>query len=289
MNLLVSMKVIIMNDFEEKLQHCLDHLEDSRVKEAMLYSLCAPGKRIRPKMIYAVLKAYGVNESLGDGCAIALEMVHTYSLIHDDLPCMDNDDLRRGRKTCHKQFDEATALLAGDGLLSEAFGYVTNASNQNSLNHELVSVFVKMIGSNGMILGQMIDLLSEHTQADLKTIQKIDQLKTGCLFALALSCGAILANHKEDVPKWQNIGFKAGLAFQIQDDCLEVTSNTSIMGKSLSDEKNEKSTFVSLLGFEESEKLYKRYFDEIETELKELNIHAEHVLELFRSMRMRDH
>ena len=176
------MKVKTMHDFEEKLAHSLDHLEASRVKEAMLYSLCAPAKRLRPQLLYGVLKAYGVNESQGDNCAIAIEMIHSYSLIHDDLPCMDNDDLRRGQKTCHKQFDEATALLAGDALLSEAFGYVANATYQNSINNDLVGEFVKAIGANGMILGQMIDLLSENIKTDLDTISKIDLLKTGCLF-----------------------------------------------------------------------------------------------------------
>ena len=167
-----------MHDFENKLAHSLDHLEDSKVKQAMLYSLCAPAKRLRPQLLYGVLKAYGANESQGDRCAIAIEMIHTYSLIHDDLPCMDNDDLRRGQKTCHKQFDEATALLAGDALLSEAFGYVASATYQNSINNDLASEFVKAIGANGMILGQMIDLLSENVKTDLDTISKIEGSRT---------------------------------------------------------------------------------------------------------------
>lgn len=278
-----------MHDFENKLAHSLDHLEDSKVKQAMLYSLCAPAKRLRPQLLYGVLKAYGANESQGDRCAIAIEMIHTYSLIHDDLPCMDNDDLRRGQKTCHKQFDEATALLAGDALLSEAFGYVASATYQNSINNDLASEFVKAIGANGMILGQMIDLLSENVKADLDTISKIDLLKTGCLFSLALVCGCLIANKKGDIEVWRNIGYKAGLAFQIQDDCLDVISSEEKLGKSISDEKNQKSTFVSELGFEKAQKLYLQYFDEIENDLKKCNIHSESILNIFQMIKNRDH
>ncbi|WP_071442723.1 polyprenyl synthetase family protein [Traorella massiliensis] len=278
-----------MHDFENKLAHSLDHLEDSKVKQAMLYSLCAPAKRLRPQLLYGVLKAYGANESQGDRCAIAIEMIHTYSLIHDDLPCMDNDDLRRGQKTCHKQFDEATALLAGDALLSEAFGYVASATYQNSINNDLASEFVKAIGANGMILGQMIDLLSENVKTDLDTISKIDLLKTGCLFSLALVCGCLIANKKGDIEVWRNIGYKAGLAFQIQDDCLDVISSEEKLGKSISDEKNQKSTFVSELGFEKAQKLYLQYFDEIENDLKKCNIHSEPILKIFQMIKNRDH
>ena len=278
-----------MHDFENKLAHSLDHLEDSKVKQAMLYSLCAPAKRLRPQLLYGVLKAYGANESQGDRCAIAIEMIHTYSLIHDDLPCMDNDDLRRGQKTCHKQFDEATALLAGDALLSEAFGYVASATYQNSINNDLASEFVKAIGANGMILGQMIDLLSENVKTDLDTISKIDLLKTGCLFSLALVCGCLIANKKGDIEVWRNIGYKAGLAFQIQADCLDVISSEEKLGKSISDEKNQKSTFVSELGFEKAQKLYLQYFDEIENDLKKCNIHSEPILKIFQMIKNRDH
>ena len=171
-----------MNSFEEKLANSLNYLEDSRVKEAMLYSLCAPAKRLRPQLLYGVLKSYGVNLDQGDRCAMAIEMIHSYSLIHDDLPSMDNDDFRRGKLTCHKMFDEATALLAGDGLLSEAFGYVATATYNQSINNDLVCEFVKAIGSNGMILGQMIDLMSENTKVDYDTIRKIDYLKKKTYF-----------------------------------------------------------------------------------------------------------
>lgn len=278
-----------MNNFEEKLAHSLDHIEDSRVKEAMLYSLCAPAKRLRPSMLYGVLKGYGVNEEQGDKCAIAIEMIHSYSLIHDDLPCMDDDDLRRGKKTCHKQFDEATALLAGDGLLTEAFGYVANATYNNAINNDLVTEFVKACGSNGMILGQMIDLLSENKKVDYDTIKKIDLLKTGCLFSLALVCGCIIANRRGDIEVWRNIGFKLGLAFQIQDDCLDVTSNEATLGKSMSDEKNQKTTFVSELGFDQAQQLYLQYFEEIENEVKKCNIHSESILNLFNIIKNRNH
>lgn len=278
-----------MNDFEEKLRTSLDYLENSRVKEAMLYSLCAPAKRLRPQLLYGVLKGYGVNTQQGDRCAIAIEMIHSYSLIHDDLPCMDDDDLRRGQKTCHKQFDEATALLAGDGLLSEAFGYVSTATNSQRINNELVSEFVRAIGANGMILGQMIDLESENKKVDLDIISKIDYLKTGCLFSLALVCGCIIANHRSDIEIWRNIGFKLGLAFQIQDDCLDVLSDETTLGKSISDEKNQKTTFVSELGLENAQKLYLDYYKEIEDNIKKCNIHEEPILSIIHLVKDRNH
>lgn len=278
-----------MNNFEDKLKHSLDYIEDSKVKEAMLYSLCAPAKRLRPQLLYSVLKGYGVNEEQGDRCAIAIEMIHSYSLIHDDLPCMDDDDLRRGQKTCHKQFDEATALLAGDGLLSEAFAYVISATYHQNINNELVSEFVKAIGANGMILGQMIDLESENKKVDLNTIIKIDTLKTGCLFSLALVCGCIIANRKNDIEIWRNIGFKLGLAFQIQDDCLDVLSDETTLGKSISDEKNQKTTFVSELGLDNAQKLYLEYFNEIVNDIKKCNVHEKPILSIIELVKNRNH
>ena len=278
-----------MNNFEEKLAHCLDYLEESRVKEAMIYSLCAPGKRFRPLLLYSVLKGYGVNVDQGDKTAIAIEMIHSYSLIHDDLPCMDDDDLRRGRKTCHKQFDEATALLAGDALLSEAFGFIANATYNANLNNDLVNEFVKAIGANGMILGQMIDLLSENTKVDLETIEKIDYLKTGCLFSLALVSGCIIADRKADIDVWRNVGFKLGLAFQIQDDCLDVTGDEATLGKSISDEKNQKTTFVTELGYDEAKALYTGLFEEIENDIKKINVHEEPFLSLVELVKNRNH
>ena len=278
-----------MNNFEEKLAHSLDYLEDSRVKEAMLYSLCAPGKRFRPLLLYSVLKGYGVNADQGDKAAIAIEMIHSYSLIHDDLPCMDDDDLRRGRKTCHKQFDEATALLAGDALLSEAFGFVANATYNANQNNDLVNEFVKAIGANGMILGQMIDLLSENKKVELDTIKKIDYLKTGCLFSLALVAGCIIANRKADIDVWRNVGFKLGLAFQIQDDCLDVTGDEITLGKSISDEKNQKTTFVTELGYDEAKSLYTSLFEEIESDIKKINVHEEPFLSLVELVKNRNH
>ena len=278
-----------MNNFEEKLAHSLDYLEDSRIKEAMYYSLCAPGKRLRPLLLYSVLKGYGVNVDQGDKAAIAIEMIHSYSLIHDDLPCMDDDDLRRGRKTCHKQFDEATALLAGDALLSESFGFVANATYKANINNDLVNEFVKAIGANGMILGQMIDLLSENSKVDLETIEKIDYLKTGCLFSLALVSGCIISERKTDIDVWRNIGFKLGLAFQIQDDCLDVTGDEATLGKSISDEKNQKTTFVTELGFEKAQELYINLFKEIETDIKKINVHEAPFLELVNLVKNRNH
>ena len=138
-------------------------------------------------------------------------------------------------------------------------------------------------------IAKLSDLLSENVKTDLDTISKIDLLKTGCLFSLALVCGCLIANKKGDIEVWRNIGYKAGLAFQIQDDCLDVISSEEKLGKSISDEKNQKSTFVSELGFEKAQKLYLQYFDEIENDLKKCNIHSEPILKIFQMIKNRDH
>ena len=166
---------------------------------------------------------------------------------------------------------------------------MAEATYQANINNELVNEFVKAIGANGMILGQMIDLLSENKKTDMETISKIDLLKTGCLFSLALVCGALIANKKADAEIWRNIGYKLGLAFQIQDDCLDVSASEEKLGKSLSDEKNQKSTFVSELGFEKAQKLYMQYFDEIDNDVRKCNIHSEPILNIFQLIRNRDH
>lgn len=278
-----------MNNFEEVLAHCLDSIQDSKVKEAMLYSLCAGSKRMRPRLLFAILQAYGVNVDKGILCACGIEMIHTYSLIHDDLPCMDDDDLRRGRPTCHKQFGEDIALLAGDGLLTHAFDMAAHATAITSINLELVKEFVKASGVNGMILGQMLDLENEEKEAAFEMCAQIDTLKTGCLFALPLVCGCLIAEKNADLAVWRSIGYKLGLAFQIQDDCLEITSSEEAMGKSLSDEKNQKATFVTLLGYDKAKAYYEQLFDEIHDEMKKCNIHLQPVQAMLDQIQNRNH
>ena len=243
-----------MNNFEEYLNNKIELLKPSMTREAMRYSLMAGGKRLRPKMVFSVIKGYGLNEEIGFDYASALEMLHTYSLIHDDLPAMDNDDLRRGKPTCHKQFDEATAILAGDGLLTYAFEVLCSANLSN--NDLAVKVLATNAGSSGMVLGQTLDM-HENEEVDFNLLQDIYKYKTGCLFSAALMLGAIASNKVSEstLKIWNEVGLKIGIAFQIQDDLLDVRMDSTQLGKSNSDERNHKVTAVTLLGEKEAENL----------------------------------
>lgn len=222
------------------------------VRDAMLYSLQNGGKRVRPMLTLAFCTVCGGDMQAALPFACAVEMIHTYSLIHDDLPCMDDDDLRRGKPSCHKQFGEANALLAGDGLLTLAFETVTKAEKiAPSDIVRAVRVLSSLAGYSGMIGGQIIDLLSEEKSVDYDTLHRIDKLKTGALIKAAALLGCIAAGvtDKAVLSAAETYAENIGFAFQIVDDILDVTADTQILGKPAgSDEKNEKSTFVKLLG-----------------------------------------
>ena len=235
---------------ESLLENYINSLPDSTTKSAMLYSLTAGGKRIRPHLLYTVLKGYSVNPEIGNPFACALEMIHTYSLIHDDLPAMDNDDLRRGLPTCHKQFDEATAILAGDGLLTYAFEVAASSNEASDTVVKCISILSQMAGPSGMVYGQQLDLEAENKEIDWNMLQRIHEHKTGCLLTAPLLMGCMLAKHEEDISAWKKIGFSLGLAFQVQDDILDIELTAKEFGKSNSDQKNHKGTSVSILGIE---------------------------------------
>lgn len=256
---------------EKVLEEKIDELTDSKVKEAMRYSLIAPGKRVRPNLLYEVLKGYGLLESVADEFACAIEMIHTYSLIHDDLPAMDNDDLRRGRLTCHKQFDEATAILAGDGLLTYAFDVASSSTADPSIVVKCIQVLAQCAGSNGMVLGQDLDM-NESNTSDWDYVRKVHKYKTGCLLSAPLMMGALLADkNDETVRQWHEIGISLGLAFQIQDDILDVELSSEEFGKSNSDEKNDKKTSVSLLGIEQSKELMISEYEKVKQSISEMH------------------
>lgn len=228
--------------------------------KAAKYSAMAGGKRLRPVILLAFCRMCGGETENALPFACALEMIHTYSLIHDDLPCMDNDDLRRGRPTSHKVFGEATALLAGDALLTRAFEI--SSANAEKLPAETVlraiGYMAQAAGMTGMIGGQVLDMESEHKQIDLETLQRLQRLKTGRLIRIAAVVGCLAAG-KDDADTLraaETYGDKLGLAFQIQDDILDVEGDAATLGKSVGkDEKSEKSTFPSLLGMEECKRL----------------------------------
>lgn len=246
----------------EYLAENLDSLHDGRVKEAMKYSLMAPGKRLRPVLFLKVLQAYSIDYTQYIDIACAIEMIHTYSLIHDDLPAMDNDDLRRGLKTCHKQFDEATAILAGDGLLTQAFVVLTNSHLEATKKVKCLQILSEASGQNGMIYGQQQDLYYENKQASLAELEDIHIHKTGKLIMAPLMMAGVIAG-VEDLTPLAKLGKTIGLAYQIQDDILDIIGNQEEIGKKVgSDLENHKSTYVSLLGIEASQEKVEDYFKE---------------------------
>ncbi|MBQ3550211.1 MAG: polyprenyl synthetase family protein [Clostridia bacterium] len=230
--------------------------EYSHLIEAMAYSAEAGGKRIRPKLLMEFMRVAGGQPENALNFACALEMIHTYSLIHDDLPCMDDDDMRRGRPSCHIKFGEATALLAGDALLTDAFKIALSTEN---VPFERVCKAAKVLsecaGSDGMIGGQIIDLKYEEQKAPLTVVLDLYRLKTGALLKAAATIGCILAGANDEIINASCVfAEKIGLAFQIRDDILDIISTAEELGKPIgSDAESEKSTYVSLVGLDKAQ------------------------------------
>jgi farnesyl diphosphate synthase len=228
---------------------------ESRVFEAMRYAVLAPGKRLRPFLVLASAKLFSVARRSALQVAAAIELVHAYSLVHDDLPAMDDSDLRRGRPTCHKAFDEATAILAGDGLLTLAFEVLAQSDTHGdaAVRCELVAALAAAAGGHGMVGGQMIDLIAEHRpDLDIGAITRLQRLKTGALIAFACESGAILGKAQTEARlALHGYAHDLGLAFQIADDLLDVESSAAETGKPVrQDAAAGKATFVSILGVE---------------------------------------
>ncbi len=231
-------------------------LAEDRLYEAMRHGVLSGGKRLRPFMVMQSAKIFNVDPSRARRVAAALEFVHCYSLIHDDLPAMDNSDLRRGVPTVHVRYDEATAILAGDSLLTLAFEVLSDVDTHADphVRIELVRKLAEASGPQGMVGGQMLDLIGEHEEFDLGTISRMQRMKTGKLMAYACEAGAILGKaddaHKKAL---LNYAYDLGLAFQVTDDILDVEAPSGMTGKPANqDEKAGKSTFVSTMGKEQA-------------------------------------
>lgn len=259
----------------------------SKMLEAMAYSLSNGGKRIRPVLTLEFCRICGGDIESALPFALAAEMIHTYSLIHDDLPCMDNDDMRRGKPSNHKAFGEANALLAGDGLLTLAFETVLSASDLSAEKKARAGLeLAKAAGGSGMIAGQVMDLENEGKKVTLDTIAATDRLKTGEMIRVSAVLGCIAAGAGEEKIKVaETYCEKIGLAFQIVDDILDVTSSEAELGKPIgSDRDNEKSTYVSLLGLEESKKTAKMLTEEAKKSLEIFGKDGEFLLALADSL-----
>ena len=226
----------------------------ARVHEAMRYAIFAGGKRLRPFLVLASAGLFGVERSRSLRVAAAIESVHTYSLIHDDLPCMDDDDLRRGRPTTHVAFDEATAVLAGDALLTVAFEILSGRETHPSaeVRCQLIDKLARAAGSNGMIGGQMIDMEAENRPLESDDVVLLQRMKTGALFEFSCEAGPILAEAgDDDRERLKDNERQFGLIFQITDDLLDATGSAEKTGKQVGkDEAKGKATLVSILGVE---------------------------------------
>lgn len=263
--------------------------ENNIVGEAMKYSLSIGGKRIRPILVLEFCRACGGDINKAIPFAVALEMIHTYSLIHDDLPCMDNDDMRRGMPSCHIKFGEEYALLAGDGLLTAAFGVIADsdiAAEKPEVAIKAISALSQLSGVCGMIGGQEIDLTYENKNAPLSVLEVLDSLKTGALIRCAAYLGVICAcNDKQLLSAADIYAQNIGHAFQIVDDILDVIGDEKELGKPIgSDAQCGKSTYVSLLGLEKSKEYAEKLTEDAVTALDVFGEESEFLKELAYSL-----
>jgi geranylgeranyl diphosphate synthase type II len=250
-------------------------VEPTRLHEAIRWSLFAGGKRFRPALALAIGKAFGAKSEKLLRTAAAIEMIHTYSLIHDDLPSMDDDDLRRGRVTCHKKFDEATAILAGDVLQTLAFQTLAEDENLPAeIRLQLISELARAAGTpQGMVAGQQFDLEAEGKKISIANLEKIHLRKTGAMICASARAGAIIAEAGErEIEAVSKYASRLGLLFQITDDLLDVTQTTEILGKTAGkDLTAEKATYPALYGLEEARNLARKNYAEAIEALGEIN------------------
>ena len=278
---------LIKQELEEFLIHLLPRENNSKLTQAIKYATLNGGKRLRPALIYATGFTLGIKElSILNAAAASIELIHCYSLVHDDLPAMDNDDFRRGKPSTHKAFDEATAILTGDALQTLAFEILSNKELNNfsaDTRINMVNIIAKAAGMNGMILGQMEDLAAENNTIHIEQLKILHKHKTGSLIKAAIQLGISAANcvDKEQISALLHYGNHIGLAFQIHDDILDITADPNDLGKPInSDQRNNKSTFPSLMGLEEA----KHYARSLQLQaIDSLNIfgsNADHLREL---------
>ncbi|MGL4730404.1 MAG: polyprenyl synthetase family protein [Clostridium sp.] len=260
--------------------------------KAQDYSLNIGGKRIRPILSLIVYEAYKGEYESAMKIASAIEMIHTYSLIHDDLPCMDNDDLRRGKPTNHKVYGENIAVLAGDALLNEAMINIMESSVENGMSFLKAGLLIaKAAGADGMIGGQVVDIISEGKSITEEELHYMHLKKTGELIRSSILSGAIMADApKEDIEKLDEFGKKLGLAFQIKDDILDVIGNEEVLGKKTgADLEHDKTNYVSVHGIEECEMLCKTLTEDCIELINSLSVEVYELIELTKMLLNREY
>jgi farnesyl diphosphate synthase len=283
-----------LRSYQQRLEQVLQHqlniklITDPRLQQAMAYSLLLGGKRMRPFLVYSCGQMLGASLADLDGPAAAIEALHTYSLIHDDLPAMDNDDLRRGKATCHKAFDEATAILAGDALQTFAFELLSSHSYQQVPSQRVLAMVQQLAlhaGYNGMCGGQAIDLAHTNQKMSVEALEQMHQLKTGALIECSVRF-AYLASpvdntaHLDALVRYSRA---IGLAFQVQDDILDIEGDTQVLGKTAgSDQKANKATYPALIGLDQAKQKAHLLVEEALAALRELPYATDELVALAR-------
>lgn len=287
MNLLEHYSARYKNRVDANLQHALSAREplSERLQQAMIYGTMQGGKRIRPFLVYATGNMFNIAPEKLDNLAAAIECIHAYSLIHDDLPAMDDDDLRRGQPTCHIAFDEATAILAGDALQTLAFELIAEPDPEFQPAQQLamIKVLANASGLNGMCGGQALDLAAENQQIELAALERIHSGKTGALIRAAVALGALSYAQvtKQELAHLDDFARAIGLAFQVQDDILDVIGDTQTLGKPQgSDQALNKSTYPALLGLAGAQEKAQALYQESLQALAKLDYNTE-LLEQF--------
>ena len=283
---------------ENQLETILEHEKNAHPNipktliDAMTYATLNKGKRLRPALLYAIGEALDIPLKKMDAAACAIELIHSYSLVHDDLPAMDNDDLRRGQPTCHIQYDEATAILVGDAQQTLAFQILSQDLNVTDKNNLLlIQLLSQASGVAGMIGGQMIDIQSEGKSIGLSQLKTLHQLKTGALIKTALLMGAVSSPRYAALSKpLSELGENIGLAFQVQDDILDIESDSLILGKPQgSDIEADKSTYPKLLGLEAAKQYRDALIVNAQKQLNTLHIDSPFLVQLIEYIAKRKH
>ena len=275
-----------MSDFERHIQNYLDAQRPCLITDAMKYSM-EGGKRFRPRIIFAILKGLGIGESVGYDAALALELIQTYSLIHDDLPAMDNDDMRRGKPSLHKAFREDIAILTGDQLLTNAFRVIGESSSYDAeCKVKIITALSKYAGIDGMIYGQLLDVTSDNENIDKEKLVEIQDNKTGGLFKISCLIPMYIAKIDRE-EYFTRMGSLIGLIFQNQDDLFDVIKSEKEMGKSLSDARNEKGSALSVYSLDELKQLIDEEFDELDELLKDAGFDTSYLMKLLDKLKNR--
>ena len=275
-----------MPNFEEHIDRYFASLKDCELTKAMKYAM-EGGKRIRPRITFALLEDMGIDIEKGFDASLALEMIQTYSLIHDDLPAMDNDDMRRGKPSLHKAFREDIAILAGDQLLTGSFGVIASSSAYDPLcRNKMIDYLSRFAGLDGMVYGQLLDVTTDCNKIDEDMLFEIEDNKTGGLFKIAC-LNAMCINNEENEEFYIGLGSRIGRIFQMQDDLIDVLRSEKETGKSSSDLANEKGTALSLHSVNDLQEIIAKEFDALDAYLKDASFNAFAIKKLLEQMSRR--